>query len=177
MPARLFCGQLTGRDAGAPREQRSDGLCSELQKVIKLQQREPAKPDGGLIGQSIGVAQMLFQSRFERRNGLFIEAHEQFFMRYRWQWFAVVDPARHFLGIVRGQRVDAEIAAGRPALAVAEVLDDEEPVRVDEEQPLGSLLGAEGLPRLGAMVAVEDEGVLKGVVTLRQVRRAVRLAT
>jgi len=106
-----------------------------------------------------------------------LEAHEQFFMRYRWQWFAVVDPARHFLGIVRGQRVDAEIAAGRPALAVAEVLDDEEPVRVDEEQPLGSLLGAEGLPRLGAMVAVDDEGVLKGVVTLGQVRRALRLAT
>jgi len=60
---------------------------------------------------------------------------------------------------------------------VAEVLDDEEPVRVDEEQPLGSLLGAEGLPRLGAMVAVDDEGVLKGVVTLGQVRRALRLAT
>src|SRR5207245_4345343 len=106
-----------------------------------------------------------------------LEAHDQFFMRYRWQWFAVVDPAHHFLGIVRGQRVDAEISAGRPALAVADVLDDEERVRIDEEEPLGSLLGAEGLPRLGAMVAVDDEGVLKGVVTLAEVRRALRLAT
>jgi CBS domain-containing protein len=106
-----------------------------------------------------------------------LEAHDEFFARYRWQWFAVVDPARRFLGIVRDQRVDAEISAGRPALTVTEVLDDTEPVRIDEEQPLRSLLGAEGLPRLGAMVAVDEHGVLKGVVTLAQVRRALRLAT
>lgn len=105
-----------------------------------------------------------------------LEAHDEFFARYRWPWFAVVDPARRFLGILREPRVDAEISAGRPALAVTEVLDDEEPVRVDEEQPLRSLLGAEGLPRLGAMVAVDEQGVLKGVVTLAQVRRALRLA-
>jgi Zn-dependent protease len=106
-----------------------------------------------------------------------LEAHDQFFARYSWQWFAVVDPARRFLGILRGQRVDAEISAGRPALAVTEILDEEEPVRVDEEEPLRSLLAADGLPRLGAMVAVDDQGVLKGVVTLAQVRRALRLAT
>ena len=62
-------------------------------------------------------------------------------------------------------------------LAVTEVLDDTEPVRIDEEQPLRTLLGAEGLPRLGAMVAVDEHGVLTGVVTLAQVRRALRLAT
>jgi Zn-dependent protease len=106
-----------------------------------------------------------------------LEAHDEFFARYRWQWFAVVDPTRHFVGLVRGQRVDAEISAGRPALAVADVLEDTEPVRINQEEPLRSLLGAEGLPRLGAMVAVDDEGVLKGVVTLAQVRRALRLAT
>jgi Zn-dependent protease len=105
-----------------------------------------------------------------------LEAHDQFFARYRWQWFAVVDPASHFLGLVRGQRVDAEISAGRPALAVADVLEDSDPVRIKEEEPLRSLLGPEGLPTLGAMVAVDDEGVLKGVVTLGQVRRALRLA-
>src|SRR6202011_5181195 len=106
-----------------------------------------------------------------------LEAHDQFFARYPWQWFAVVDPAQHFLGIVHGQRVDAEISAGRPALAVTEVLEDEAPVRVHEEEPLRSLLAAEGLPRLGAMVAVDHDGVLKGVITLAQVRRALRLAT
>jgi Zn-dependent protease/CBS domain-containing protein len=106
-----------------------------------------------------------------------LDAQEQFFLRYRWPWFAVVDPARHFLGVVRQQRIDSEIAAGRPALTVADVLEEDMPVRIKEEAPLESLLGAEGLPRLGAMVAVDGDGVLQGVVTLAQVRQALRPAT
>src|SRR5207245_4034614 len=65
-----------------------------------------------------------------------LDAHEQFFQRYRWQWFAVVDPSRHFLGVVRGQRVDDEISAGRPALPVSEVLEHDMPVRIAQEEPL-----------------------------------------
>jgi len=106
-----------------------------------------------------------------------LEAQEEFFVRYRWPWFAVVDPARHFLGVVRQQRVESEIAAGRPALPVVDVLEEDMPVRIGEEAPLESLLGAEGLGRLGAMVAVDNDGVLQGVVTLAQVRRALRPAT
>jgi Zn-dependent protease len=105
-----------------------------------------------------------------------LDANEQFFLRYRWPWFAVVDPARHFLGVVRQQRVESEIAAGRPALPVLDVLEEDMPVRIGEEAPLESLLGAEGLGRLGAMVAVDSDGVLRGVVTLAQVRRALRPA-
>jgi Zn-dependent protease len=106
-----------------------------------------------------------------------LDAQEQFFLRYRWPWFAVVDPARHFLGVVRQQRIESEIAAGRPALAVVDVLEQDLPVRIGEEAPLESLLGSEGLGRLGAMVAVDSEGVLQGVVTLAEVRRALRPAT
>jgi len=106
-----------------------------------------------------------------------LDAQEQFFLRYRWPWFAVVDPARHFLGVVRQQRVESEIAAGRPALPVVEVLEEDMPVRIKEEAPLESLLGSEGLGRLGAMVAVDSDGVLQGVVTLAQVRRALTPAT
>ncbi|MGH2864788.1 MAG: site-2 protease family protein [Solirubrobacteraceae bacterium] len=106
-----------------------------------------------------------------------LDVQEQFFLRYRWPWFAVVDPARHFLGVVRQQRVDSEIAAGRPALAVVDVLEEDMPVRIGEEAPLESLLGSEGLGRLGAMVAVDKDGVLQGVVTLAQVRQALRPAS
>jgi len=49
-------------------------------------------------------------------------------------------------------------------------------VRIGEEAPLESLLGAEGLGRLGAMVAVDSDGVLRGVVTLAQVQGALRPA-
>jgi len=103
-----------------------------------------------------------------------LDAQEQFFLRYRWPWFAVVDPAGHFLGVVRQQRVEGEIAAGRPALAVVDVLEEDMPVRIGEAAPLESLLGSEGLGRLGAMVAVDEDGVLRGVVTLAQVQGALR---
>jgi Zn-dependent protease len=105
-----------------------------------------------------------------------LDAQELFFLRYRWPWFAVVDPARHFLGVVRQQRIESEIAAGRPALAVADVLELDLPVEIGEEAPLETLLGAEGIGRLGAMVAVDSDGVLQGVVTLAQVRQALRPA-
>jgi Zn-dependent protease/CBS domain-containing protein len=105
-----------------------------------------------------------------------LDAQEQFFLRYRWPWFAVVDPARHFLGVVREQRVDEEIAAGRPALPVVDVLEENMPVRIAEDQPVESLLRSEGLGRLGAMVAVDEQGVLQGVVTVAQLRKALRPA-
>jgi len=105
-----------------------------------------------------------------------LEVHEQFFMRYGWPWFAVVDPARHFLGVVRASTVDAEISAGRPALAVVDALEPNLQVRISEQEPLEVLLGSEGLGRLGAMVAVDAEGVLRGVVTLAQVQQALRTA-
>ncbi|HUN79725.1 MAG TPA: site-2 protease family protein [Solirubrobacteraceae bacterium] len=105
-----------------------------------------------------------------------LDAQEQFFLRYRWPWFAVVDPARHFLGVVRSQRVDEEIAAGRPALEVSDVLEEDLPVRIDADQSLESVLRSEGLGRLGAMVAVDGDGVLRGVITVAQIRQALRPA-
>jgi Zn-dependent protease len=103
-----------------------------------------------------------------------LEVHDQFFARYRWPWFAVVDPARHFLGVVRAATVDAEISAGRPALPVIDALEPNMPVRISEQEPLEALLSSEGLGRLGAMVAVDADGVLRGVVTLAQVQQALR---
>jgi len=101
-----------------------------------------------------------------------LDAQEQFFQRYRTPWFAVVDQARHFVGVVRSERIDAEIAAGRPALEVSDVLEQDLQVRIDEQEPLESLLRSEGLGRLGGMVAVDAEGVLRGVVTVAQIRQA-----
>jgi Zn-dependent protease len=106
-----------------------------------------------------------------------LDAQEQFFARYKWPWFAVIDSARHFMGVLRQERVDAELAAGRPALNVLEALEEDIPVRIGETQPLESLLRSEALGRLGGMVAVDGEGTLQGVVTLAQVRQALRPAS
>jgi Zn-dependent protease len=125
--------------------------------------------------QGITVADIMDREPVTVPAGLtLLDAQEQFFLRYRWPWFAVVDPAQHFLGVVREARIDEEIAAGRPALSVVEVLEPDLPVRIAVQAPLESLLGSEGLGRLGAMVAVDKDGVLQGVVTLAQVRQALR---
>jgi Zn-dependent protease len=127
--------------------------------------------------QGITVADIMDREPVTVPAGLtLLDAQEQFFLRYRWPWFAVVDPAQHFLGVVREARIDEEIAAGRPALSVVEVLEPDLPVRIGVQAPLESLLGSEGLGRLGAMVAVDTDGVLQGVVTLAQVRQALRPA-
>jgi Zn-dependent protease len=105
-----------------------------------------------------------------------LDAQEQFFVRYRHPWFAVIDHTRHFLGVVREQRIDEEIAAGRPALEVGEVLEQDLPVGIDEQEPLESLLKSEALGRLGGMVAVDADGVLRGIVTVAQIRAALRPA-
>ncbi len=156
------------------------GLCCILLAYF-LYQAAGAAVLQGLVGrriQTITVADIMDREPVTiPAAATLLDAHEQFFLRYRWPWFAVVDPARHFLGVVRATRVDEEISAGRPALAVVDVLEEDVHVRIDEAEPLESLLSAEGLGRLGAMVAVDQDGVLRGVVTLAEVRRALRTAT
>ena len=48
--------------------------------------------------------------------------------------------------------------------------------RVREDRPLTELLSSESLGRLGALMAVDGEGILRGVVTIEQVRRALQSA-
>jgi predicted transcriptional regulator len=105
-----------------------------------------------------------------------LQAQDQFFLRYRWPWFVVVDDQRHFLGVLRQKRIDSEIAEGRPALRASEVLEQDLQISIQEDQPLESLLRSEGLGRLGGMVAVDGDGVLQGVVTQAQITRALRPA-
>ena len=51
---------------------------------------------------------------------------------------------------------------------------DEANLRVRTDDPLESLLGSEPLRRVGALMAVDADGRLRGVVTLDQVRRALQ---
>jgi predicted transcriptional regulator len=107
-----------------------------------------------------------------------LRAQDEFFLRYRWEWFPVVDDAGRFLGVISEQRVDAEITAGRPALEVCELVEttEAERWRVPSDRPLESLLGDEQLRSGGALMAVDADGVLRGVVTAEQVRRALSAA-
>jgi hypothetical protein len=47
-------------------------------------------------------------------------------------------------------------------------------LRAQLEEPLEALLTHEGLGRMGAVMAVDGDGVLRGVVTIDAVRRALQ---
>ncbi len=106
------------------------------------------------------------------------QAIDEYFLRYGWSWFPVVDETGHFVGIARQERVQNAVDSGEGWLTVDSMLESEEGGKwwVNEDRPLSELLASEALGRLGALMAVDGEGVLQGVVTVEQVRRALQSA-
>lgn len=106
------------------------------------------------------------------------EALDQYFFRYGWHWFPVVDDSGHFVGIARQERLQAAQDAGEGWLTVGAVLENEDAGswRVGEDRPLTEVLASDSLGRLGALIAVDGEGMLRGVVTIGRVRRALQSA-
>lgn len=105
-------------------------------------------------------------------------ALDEFFLRYRWPWFPVVDPAQRFLGLIERGAADAVPEVSRTSSTVGEVFeaDSTGTLRVRDDAPLESLLGNDALRRLGALMAVDEDGHLRGVITADQVGRALRRA-
>jgi Zn-dependent protease len=105
------------------------------------------------------------------------DAEQQFFLRYGWRWFPVVDSSGRLVGVVSREAVESVPAAERAVRPVSSVMardDGSSGLRVRLDEPLENLLGQEGLARLGAIMAVDGEGVLRGVVTVDAVRRALQ---
>ena len=104
-------------------------------------------------------------------------AEHSFFLRYGWPWFPVVDSAGRLVGVVSREAVEGVPAEERDTRPVASVMardDGSSGLRIRLDEPLENLLTQEGLSRLGAMMAVDGEGVLRGIVTLDAVRRALQ---
>jgi predicted transcriptional regulator len=103
------------------------------------------------------------------------QAHEDFFVRWNEPWFPVADPVSgRFIGLVREPAVSAAMAAGRPAAPVTDVVDAaaDAALQVRADTPVEDLLASDGLRAQGALMVVDAQKSLRGVVTLDQVRRA-----
>jgi Zn-dependent protease len=104
-------------------------------------------------------------------------ALDEYFLRYRWPWFPVVDAAHRFLGLVDRDRADQVPEVSRASSHVADLVDHDIGLYVRDDTPLDALLANQNLRRLGALMAVDAEGRLSGVITIEQVGRALRDGT
>ena len=100
------------------------------------------------------------------------QAYEEFFLRYQgWEWFAVVEADGRYAGVAHREAVEAAARERRdvPVRALASASGE-----IRDDAPLEALLGSEPLRRLGALIAVDANGRLRGVVTVEQVSRALQ---
>lgn len=103
-------------------------------------------------------------------------ALDEYFLRYRWPWFPVVDAAERFRGLLERAAADAVPEPIRERQTVAALIGSAAAAEglVRDDTPLESLLGNEELRRLGGLVAVDADGRVSGVITADQVGRALR---
>jgi Zn-dependent protease len=103
------------------------------------------------------------------------QALNEYFLRYRWPWFPVVDAAHRFLGLVVRDKADDVPETSRATSHVSDLLEhDDGTFQVRDDAPLDSLLANRALRRFGAVMAVDIDGRLSGVITAEQVGRALR---
>jgi Zn-dependent protease len=97
---------------------------------------------------------------------------EEFFLRYGWSWFPVVDAGGRLLGILTRTALEAVPHEEWPDRRASDTAAFEDDAAVGLDEPVEALLAFDGLRRLGALLAVDGDGTLRGIVTLQQVRRA-----
>jgi Zn-dependent protease len=103
------------------------------------------------------------------------QALDEYFLRYRSPWFPVVDAAQHVVGLVDRPTADNVPPVDRTSSSVSDVVArDSGSLTVSQDAPLESVLGNESLRRLGALVATDADGHIRGVLTLDAIGRALR---
>ncbi|MGI8630970.1 MAG: site-2 protease family protein [Solirubrobacterales bacterium] len=104
-------------------------------------------------------------------------AQDEFFLRYRWPWFPVTDPQGRFEGVLRQSELD-DVPEERRELQSAGDTIDRSPERptITTGSPLEAVLGNEWLRKLGAVMVVDEQRRLLGVLSAQQVGRSVRSA-
>ncbi len=103
---------------------------------------------------------------------------EAYFLRYGWPWFPVIDEQGRLLGVAHRERLQSAHDTGEGWLTVGGVVEADEGGRwrIGEDRPLTEALSSEAFAKLGAIMAVDREGVLRGVLTTERLRQALHSA-
>jgi Zn-dependent protease len=102
-------------------------------------------------------------------------AESEYFLRYGWPWFPVVDEQGRLIGVVSQEAAASVPESIRPGRTTASVMardDGSSGLRARVDDPLEAVLSHEALSRLGAVMAVDANGVLRGIVTVNAVTHA-----
>jgi hypothetical protein len=101
-------------------------------------------------------------------------ALDEFFWRYRWPWFPVVDQNNHFIGLIEQNSVDRVDEHDRSSTLASSLIapHSSKDRSVRDDTPLTALLANEHIRDFGSLMAIDDHGQLSGVVTIEQVQRA-----
>jgi Zn-dependent protease len=103
-----------------------------------------------------------------------LQAWDDYFLRYQgWPWFAVVEADGRYAGLAQRAAVEHAALTEGGAMPVRDVTTGRDD-RVRYDEPLETLLSSEPLRRHGALMAVDAQGRLRGVVTVEQVTRALQ---
>ncbi|HEY0278957.1 MAG TPA: site-2 protease family protein [Solirubrobacterales bacterium] len=146
---------ITGAAKGASRQTQVGGRIHHI-SVADVMDRQPVTIPG-----DISVEQAL----------------DQYFLRYRWPWFPVVDAAHRFLGLLQRDAADEVPEVSRTVSLVSEIVDHDRGLFVRDDTPLDALLSNANLRRFGALMAVDADGRLSGVITVEQLGRALKEST
>jgi Zn-dependent protease len=101
-------------------------------------------------------------------------ALEEYFLRFGWSWFPVVDRNGTFLGMAVRDRIEAVTEVERDATPVISLVERNPGFSVSARAGLDSLIGNPQLRRFGALMVTDDQGALTGVVTVEQLGRALQ---
>jgi Mg/Co/Ni transporter MgtE len=101
---------------------------------------------------------------------------DEFFWRYRWPWFPVVDQQNHFIGLIEQNSVDRVDERERASTLASELIQphSSKDRSVRDDTPLTALLANEQIRDFGSLMAIDEHDQLTGVVTIEQVQRALR---
>jgi Zn-dependent protease len=103
------------------------------------------------------------------------QAWEDFFLRYGWPWFAVVEDDGRWVGVAHRAAVEQVAHTDAGALPMRRIATPAEAEgQIASDAPLEALLGSEPLRRLGMLMATDEQGRLRGIVTRDQAMRALQ---
>jgi len=101
-------------------------------------------------------------------------ALDEYFLRYGWSWFPVIDSGGAFVGMALRERLEVVPEVERSGTRVSDVAERDPAFAVDSRARLDTLLGNPQLRRFGALMVTDEVGRLTGVITVEQLGRALR---